>query len=620
MDDSTISFIILGAVVVLFIWDRLPVEVVAVGAALSLYFTGILDEKQIIAGFGDTTVVLIAALFVVSEGLDATGVTTWAGQQMISRAGTRRRRLLLLMMLLVAVLTAFISINGAVAALIPMVVVMAIKLKDLPSKYLMPLAFAASAGSLLALTGTPVNVIVSDARANAGEGQFGYFEFALVGIPLLVGTILIVLTIGPKLLPERESLQTPVDLSRIATSLVEGYELEGNLFYLRVRSASPMVNKPLGATPFGAGSRVTVVQVLPASEEAKAVGGRITTLHRPPAPEAPSAERQVSHNDVLVVRGDPDQVGAIAAHNVLSVLPSSDDDNVAEQALISRELGVAEVVVTPRSQYLGRSVKPGAVQDGLVILAVSREGRDLGVREVDLRAGDTLLVQGPWSRLTEDAGINGLVLVNSPDVIRRQAVPFGPKAKRAVAILAGMVILLATGAVPSVIAGLSAATAMILFRVLTPAQAYRAISWTTVILIGALFPLSTALTETGAAASVADAMVNSLGEIGPTALLAGVFILTFVFSQLISNAATSLIVVPIAVSAATSLEISPSPLLMTVTVAAAAAFMTPIATPANLMVMGPAGYRFGDYWKLGSVLSLLFFVVAVLLIPVIWQF
>lgn len=620
MEDSTISFIILGAVVVLFIWDRLPVEVVAVGAALALFFTGVLDEKQIIAGFGDTTVVLIAALFVVSEGLDATGVTTWAGQQIISRAGTQRRRLLLLMMLLVAVLTAFISINGAVAALIPMVVVMAIKLKDLPSKYLMPLAFAASAGSLLALTGTPVNVIVSDARDNAGEGQFGYFEFALVGIPLLIGTVLIVLTLGPRLLPNRESLQTPVDLSRIATSLVEGYELEGNLFYLRVRSASPMVNQPLGEAPFGSDSQVTVVQVLAAAEEAREVGGRITTLRRPPAPEAPSADREVHHNDVLVVRGEPDHVGAIAAHNVLSMLPKSEDENAAEQTLISKELGVAEVVVAPRSQYLGRTMKPGTVSNGLVVLAVSREGKDLGVKDVELRAGDTLLLQGPWDRLNEDAVTSGVVVVNSPDVIRRQAVPFGPKAKRAVAVLAGMVLLLATGVVPSVIAGLTAATAMILFGVLTPAQAYRAISWTTVILIGALFPLSTALTETGAAASVADAMVNTLGEIGPTALLAGVFILTFVFSQLISNAATSLIVVPIAVSAAASLAISPSPLLMTVTVAAAAAFMTPIATPANLMVMGPAGYRFSDYWKLGSILSLLFFIVAVLLIPVIWPF
>src|SRR6185436_9444269 len=185
MSDETTTFLILGAVIAVFVWDKLPVAIVAIGVALSLWATGVLDLQQALAGFGDPAVIFIAALYVVSEGLDSTGVTAWAGQELIARAGESRTRLIVLMMLLVGVLTALISVNGAVAALLPVVAVMAVRLRMSPSQILMPLAFGAHAGSLLALTGSPVNVIVSEYADDAGVGRFGFFEFALVGIPLL---------------------------------------------------------------------------------------------------------------------------------------------------------------------------------------------------------------------------------------------------------------------------------------------------------------------------------------------------------------------------------------------------------------------------------------------------
>ena len=196
MSDETLTFLVLGATVVVFIWDRLPVSVVALGVALSLWATGVLDLEQSLAGFGDPTVIFIASLFVVSEALDATGVTAWAGEQLIARAGDSRTRVLVLMMLLCAGLTALITVNGSVAALVPVVVVMAVRLRREPSQLLMPLAFAAHAGSLLVLTGSPVNVIVSEAADDAGVGRIGFFDFALVGVPLLVGTIAIVVLLG----------------------------------------------------------------------------------------------------------------------------------------------------------------------------------------------------------------------------------------------------------------------------------------------------------------------------------------------------------------------------------------------------------------------------------------
>ena len=237
-----------------------------------------------------------------------------------------------------------------------------------------------------------------------------------------------------------------------------------------------------------------------------------------------------------------------------------------------------------------------------------------------LQAGDTMLLQGTWKALDVHLDDPDVLVVNSPELVRRQAVPMGPGARQAIAILIAMVLLLATGIVPPAVAGLLAAGAIILSGIMNVEQSYRAIGWTTVILVGAMMPLSTAMVETGAAKLMAEHLVNLVGDAGPVALLAGLFVLTAIMGQLISNTATALIVIPIGVAAATSMGISPRPVLMSTAVAAAAAFLTPIATPTNLMVMGPGGYAFSDYWKLGLPLLIWFFVVAVFIVPLIWRF
>jgi di/tricarboxylate transporter len=519
LSDSTITFVVLGAAVVVFVWDHLPVAIVAIGVALSLWATGVLDLEQALAGFGDPTVIFIASLFVVGEALDASGVTSWAGQQLISRVGTSRTRLFVLMLLLVAILAALISVNGAVAALLPVVVLMAIRLGRSPSQLLLPMAFGAHAGSLLTLTGTPVNVIVSQAAADAGVGRFGYFEFALVGVPLVAGTIAIIVLLGERLLPDRTSRTIPPDFSAHARTLVEQYTLD----------------------------------------------------------------------------------------------PQAD--------LLTRHSGAAEVVIPPRSDLIGEPVFPGMVTESgdLVVLAVQRKGEDLD-EETVLAAGDTLLLQGTWHALDENLADSDILVVDPPDVVRRQTVLLGTGAKRVLAVLCGMVLLLATGAVPPAVAGLLAAGAIVLLQVLTVEQSYRAVSWTTVILVGGMISLSTAMSQTGAAEQLADGLVRVVHDAGPRALLMGLFVLTAVLGQLISNTATALIVIPVAVSAAGDMNVSAKPALMAVAVSAAASFLTPVATPANLMVMGPGGYRFGDYWKLGLPLLALYGVVATLLVPVFWSF
>jgi di/tricarboxylate transporter len=521
MSQMTITFLILAAAVVVFVWDRFPVAIVALGVALSLWATGVLDLNQALGGFGDPTVIFIASLFVVSEGLEASGVTAWLGQQLIERVGDSRTRLMVYTLLLVAGLTALINANGSVAALLPVAIVTAVRLGRSPSQLLMPLAFGAHAGSLLALTGSPVNVIVADAGQEAGVGRFGFFSFTLVGVPLLIGTIAIVVLFGERLVPNRTARTSSRNFSTHARTLVEMYELDH----------------------------------------------------------------------------DPDE-------------------------LLTRRSGLAELVIPPRSELIGEIVFPGMITDSgdLVVRAVQRKGEDQGAGETVLSAGDTLLLQGPWGALERRLDEPDVLAVDPPELVRRGAVPLGLGAWEAIAVLTGMVILLATGAVPAAVAGLLAAGAMVLLRVLTIDQAYSGVSWTTVILVGGMIPLSTAMTSSGAAEKLADGLVRVVGDAGPYALLLGLFLLTAVLGQLISNTATALIVIPVAVSAAADLDVSAKPVLMCVAVAAAASFLTPVATPANLMVMSPAGYRFADYWKLGLPLMVLFGLVAVLLVPVFWGF
>jgi di/tricarboxylate transporter len=332
------------------------------------------------------------------------------------------------------------------------------------------------------------------------------------------------------------------------------------------------------------------------------------------------SDTALAAGDVLIVRGELDAVGRLAADGLLAT--DTGPTGNGSDHLITPQVGVAEVVIRPRSGLIGTSVFPGMVTESgdLIILAVQRGAEVLGPKETILAAGDTLLVQGTWGALDENLTDPDVLVVDWPDRVRRQVAPMGPTAGHAIAILAAMVVLLATGIVPAAAAALLAAGAMILLHVLTLEQAYRAISWTTVFLVGGMIPLSTAMQRTGAAELMADILVRAVAGAGPYALVLGLCLLTACLGQLISNTATALIVIPIAISAAGEFGVSARPVLMAVNVMSAAAFLTPVATPGNLMVMGPGGYRFGDYAKLGLPLLLLFLVVATVLVPVNWSF
>lgn len=582
----------LAAAIAAFVWNRLPVGVVALGVMLALWATGVVTLPEALSGFASPTVVLIAALFVVAEGLDAAGLTTWVGQAVVRYAGASRVRLVLLTMAAVAVLSALITPNGAVAALYPLVVVLAVRFAKSPSRLLMPAAFAAHAGALLVLTGSPVTLLVSAASDGAGAGRFGFFEVALVGLPLLLGTMLVTLLLGNRLLPERKPRAFSRDLTALPATLRRQYIAEDELARLTVGTDSPLVGSLPGKLVGPDYPDVHVISVRDRSG-------------------APLGDEPVAEGARLLVRGDREEIRRFALDNWLVL--TGDADAAPESSLIDKEFGVAEVIVSPRSDYIGDDVFPGMVTDSgqLVVLAVQRYGTDLGVSPATLKAGDSLLLHGRWDALDEHTNDPNVVLVDSPDAIRRQAVPLGRKATPAVLVLLVMVVLLATGIVP-------AAIAMVVLRVVSVEQAHRSMSWTVLILIGAMIPLSTAITESGAAEALAKGLLGAIGGGGPGLVMTGLFLVTAVLGQLISNTATALVLIPIAVSVAAEGGYSAMTLLMSLNVAAHAALLTPIATPANLMVMGPAGYRFGDYWRFGLPVMVVYYLVAVFIVLPFW--
>lgn len=603
MNDIWIVFSIIAAVVGLFMWDRLPVIAVCIGCAMALWATGILTIGQALAGFGDPATIFVASLFVVSAGMERSGVTAWVGQLLIDKAGSSRTRLVLFMMLAVTALSALISVNGAVAALLPVVVVLAVRLNRAPGRLLMPLAFGAHCGSMLLLTGAPVNVLVSDALFDATGRGFGYFEFALAGIPIVIGGVVLAVLLGEKLLPARVSKSLPSDLSRHAHTLIEQYRLSSDVQTLRIREDSPLVGTDRRTFDLSDRAGLVLVSV----REAKDGAG-------------PGRRDQLQAGDTVVVRGDRGAVGAMAQEMGLVLVDEADADKTTN-TLFNRESALAEVVIKPRSPLIGERFFPGMVTPSgdLVVLAIQRGGVDVTAGTL-LEAGDTLLLQGTWEAMETRLEPAEVLVVDSPELVRRQALPMGPGAQTTLVILAAMVVLLATGFVPASVAGLLAAGAFLLTGIMNTEQVYRSINWTTVILVGAMMPLSVAIQQTGAAQLLAEGLVNWVGDSEPRVMLAGLFVLTAVLGQVISNTATALIIIPIAVVAAQQMEISPAPVLMSVCIAAAAAFMTPVATPTNLMVMEPGSYKFGDYWKFGLPFMLFFFVVAVFWVPFVWGF
>ncbi len=603
MSGATITFVLIFVSLGLFIWGRIPAVMVAIGVSLALFFTGILPANQALGGFGDLTVVLIASLFVIAAGLEASGVTTWAGQLLIRQAGDSRSRLMIFLLLLAALFCATISVNATVAALLPLCVVLAIRLKIPTSHLLLPMCFATHGATMLTLIGAPLNVLASQAAEGAGFEPIGFFEFSIAGVPIFLGTAIIIMLTYKWLLPSTSGPSLPRDFSEHATTLIEQYRIEDGLHRLRIRASSSLIGAPSDAKNLEGAQGLSFI----AAQDAKTGAA----LQRP----------DLAEGDVLIVRGDAEAAARFAADKHLAFRAESEPGGLAD-TLFNRNSGLAEIVIPPRSKLIGQSVFAGmsALDGDLLLLGVQRSGEDITQWPHVLTSGDHLLLQGTWQALDKHLADPQVLVVDSPEVVRRQAVPLALGAKEAIGILLLLVVLLATGWVPSAVAGLVCAGLMVLLGVLTLPQAYKGIDWNTCFLVGGMIPLSAAMTQTGAADMIGHSVIEVLGNAGPRAVLAGLFLACLAVTSVISNTAAALLFFPIGIATAAEMGVSPLPFIVGLAIASHGALLTPVATPVNLMIMGPGGYKFSDYTKFGALIAIWWMIVTLFLVPLYWSF
>lgn len=631
IDPMILSFAILFLTIAAFIADKIRMDIVAICSLLTLYITGLITSNQALAGFSNSTVITIAGLFVVGEGLFQTGVADWLGERLLGLAGSSQTRLLVVLMLGTALLSGFLSNTGTVAVLLPAIVAAAWRIGTTPSKLLIPLAFAANIGGIFTLIGTPPNIVVSDALVAAGERPFGFFEFAWIGLPLLGVGILYIILLGRFFLPERNTEDSAETVSVNSMELTDAYLQKDKLLRLRVRAASPLVGKPLAEAKLGQTYHINVLQISRYADQGHSadmlttLAGQLRLL-----PEydvdvlTPKAETIIEADDLLLVEGELNHTYRAALMLNLGVQSSNETDETktTEAEYFSNEAGLAEVLITPRSTLIGETVASShfAEKYNVRVLGLRRRGEVLSqaIFGSKLSFGDGLLVHGSW----QDINImhkekRNFVVVGQPVRPGKQGGLSVP-AITSLVIMAAMLILMLTKLVPTVIAVLFTGLLMVIMGCLTMEQAYRAINWESIVLIAAMLPMSTALQETGGATFIADSLVTIFG--GETDwLLGGVFLLTVIFTQVISNTATTVLLAPIAIGAAQDLGLSPHAVLMMVAVGASTAFVTPIASPVNMLVLNPGGYRFSDFIKVGLPLAIIFMVVSVGLVPLIWS-
>lgn len=631
MNPITYTFLVLLITIGLFIWDKLRADYVALASMMALVLGGILSASEALKGFSDSTVIMIAALFVVGEGLSRTGVTTYISGRIIRIAGKNVFRMIIVLMAGTALLSAFMSNTGTVATLLPAVIAIAWSIDNYPSKLLIPLAFAANVGGLLTLTGTPPNIVVSNVLVEAGFESFGFFEYSWIGVPLLVVTVGYMALFGQKFLPVSKATGRPEDLGSSMLGISESFALEGKLFLAYVNDDSGLAGRSLAESELGKNYMVTVLGMEERRDTDRPAANSLQsrfrqTLHRleqSASVELPVASTLIKPHTVLILKGSSTAIKEAAKDMSFVVDEIHLDPAKLTDLLISTEVGLAEVLITPRSVYRGLSVQESNFMEKFEVQVMSiRRGDSLLTRkQTKLKFGDALLVRGYWRKiavLKEER--RNFTVIGSPDEMSRQVPRLSWRALAAALALTGMVVLMVTKLVPAVMAVLIAAMVMVLAGCLNMSQAYRSIGWQSVVLIAAMIPMSNALAVTGGAEMMARYMVDTLGSLGPLALLTGVYLLTAGFSQVLSNTATTVLVAPVVLQAALVSNISPYPMLMMVAVGASAAFLTPISSTTNLMVMTPGGYRFTDYVLVGLPLMLLFLILSLLLIPIVWPF
>ena len=606
--DLLITLALLLIAIALFVSGKPRMDAVALLVLLGLPLTGVLSIEQTLSGFSDPNVVLIAALFVIGSALVRTGIAYHLGDWLVKHAGNSEARLLILLMACTATLGSIMSSTGVVAIFIPVALSIATRLRIAPSRLMMPLAFAGLISGMLTLVGTAPNLVVQTELQRAGLQGFGFFSMTPIGLSVLVLAIVYMLLTRRWLSSSNsgnESEHPRLSLSDLASS----YKLEQRAQRLRVQSHSLLCNQLLNELELRTHYGINVIAV----ERPQ----KLRTLLLMAA-----GNTVLNAGDILLVDLVSPATGLLDTYQRLGLEPVTVPDSY--YSVHARELGLAEVALPPESQLLGKSIQAVGFrsQHKLTVVGIRRQGQALEGVLVDdqLSSTDTLLVAGSWKAIHRLQGLSRDFLVLGVPAEIDEIAPAASKAPYALLSLALMVGLMLSSAVPNVLAALVACMLLGAFKCIDLDSAYRSIHWPTLILIVGMLPFAQALQQTGGVDLAVQALVSALGKAGPHVLLAALFVATAVIGLFISNTATAVLMAPIAIATAQSLELSAYPFALAVALAASAAFMTPVSSPVNTLVLGPGQYRFGDFVKVGVPLTVLVMLICVLLIPLIFPF
>lgn len=588
----------------LFLWGRLRHDVVALASLMTCVVTGLVPAAEAFAGFGHPAVITVASVLVLSQGLQNTGAVDALARAVLPRQAGRLVSMAALLSL-GAALSGFMNNVGAMALLMPVAVQLAKRLEMQPGQVLMPLAFGTILGGMTTLVGTPPNLIVSGFREDAGRGAFAMFDFAPIGVAVAVLGIAAIAVIGWRLVPAR---------------------------------------KAASASEFDAGAYMTEVRV---GDKSKAIGLTLRAFEREIESSdaqvvalvrnevrllAPHGGRRIRARDVLVLEADVEAVAETLSVFDLTLEedvkkskepkaePAETDPEAGEEAKSTdeRDTVLREVAVLPSASIVGMSASDLHMRSryGLNLLAVAREGQSprARLRSIKLKSGDLLLMQGPAESLSEFIHDTGCVPLGARDL----RLPSRRMAITAAAIMVGAILLVTFGVLPAAASFALGVLASMLFRTVPPRQVYTAIDWPVIVLLAALIPVAGAMQATGAASVLAEVLVMQVAQGQAVAALAVILITTMFLSDVMNNAATAAVMCPIALGIAGTLGVSPDSFLMAVAIGASCAFLTPIGHQNNTLILGPGGFRFGDYWRLGLPLEVLVVAISLPLLLIVW--
>ena len=588
--DQIIVFSVLLGALVLFALGKWRFDMVAVLALLAGSIFGVIPLDQAFMGFGHPAVITVAAVLIVSRGLLNSGVVD-SISRLLSRVGENRTLQVVSLTTLVTTFSAFMNNIGALALLLPVAVRMARNSNRSPSFLLMPLAFGSLLGGMTTLIGTPPNIIIATFRTQTGAEPFGMFDFSPVGMGVALGGIIFVSLLGWRLIPQRQGQSSREELFQIKEYVTE----------VKVPENSKFIAKPLHELENIRDAEITIL-------------GLIRGDWRVPAPAKFEILRA---DDVLIVEADSDSLKTLLDTAQLNLATKAPEP---KEVLGSEDVGVIEAVIMPDSAIEGST--PWTLQlrwrYGINVIGVARSGMRLKqrLRNIHFRAGDVLLLQGQTDTLYQTLSTLGCL------PLAERGLRLG-QPRRIFAALGIFVAALASttlGLLPVQISFAAAAVSMTLAGLLSVHEVYDSIDWPIIVLLGAMIPVGFALETTGGAQWLATLLVSVSTPMNAVGILIMLLLVTMFLSDLVNNAAATIIMAPIAMSMANELAVSPDSLLMAVAIGASCAFLTPIGHQSNAMVMGPGGYRFGDYWRMGLPLEVIIAVIAVPLIVWVWPF